>query len=160
LSAGTTLRFPVAGNTNSRSYLPVVVTDGEVVGTDQHGRPAIVVKQHGAGRAVLCTYPVEYFAARRRGANPEDSWRMYAALADLAGVRPRVQVNDPRVLADYLVHRDGTEYWFLVSECAEPLEVTPLAPRTATLLDGTAARNIKLDPYGIKVLRIPAKADD
>ena len=54
--------------------------------------------QLGAGSTVLCTYPLEHMAARTPRVNPEDTWRLYSALAADAGVSRPVRVDDPRVL--------------------------------------------------------------
>ena len=142
LPEGATLRFRAAGNREARAFLPVRALDGaEVVARDSHGRPAIVVKRHGSGRAVLCTYPLEYFAARLGRVNPEDTWRLYDALAELAGVRRPAHVEDPRVLADVLVD-DGGELVVVLSQHDEPVERTVIhadGRRTAVRLPGLGA---------------------
>ena len=143
LPEGATLRFRAAGNREARAFLPVRALDGaEVVARDSHGRPAIVVKRHGSGRAVLCTYPLEYFAARLGRVNPEDTWRLYDALAELAGVRRPAHVEDPRVLADVLVDDDGGELVVVLSQHDEPVERTVIhadGRRTAVRLPGLGA---------------------
>ena len=142
LPEGATLRFRAAGNREARAFLPVRALDGaDVVARDSHGRPAIVVKRHGSGRAVLCTYPLEYFAARLGRVNPEDTWRLYDALAELAGVRRPAHVEDPRVLADVLVD-DGGELVVVLSQHDEPVERTVIhadGRRTAVRLPGLGA---------------------
>ena len=143
LPEGATLRFRAAGNREARAFLPVRALDGaDVVARDSHGRPAIVVKRHGSGRAVLCTYPPEYFAARLGRVNPEDTWRLYDALAELAGVRRPAHVEDPRVLADVLVDDDGGELVVVLSQHDEPVERTVIhadGQRTAVRLPGLGA---------------------
>ena len=143
LPEGATLRFRAAGNREARAFLPVRALDGaDVVARDSHGRPAIVVKRHGPGRAVLCTYPLEYFAARLGRVNPEDTWRLYDALAELAGVRRPAHVEDPRVLADVLVDDDGGELVVVLSQHDEPVERTVIhadGRRTAVRLPGLGA---------------------
>lgn len=143
LPEGATLRFRAAGNREARAFLPVRALDGaDVVARDSHGRPAIVVKRHGSGRAVLCTYPLEYFAARLGRVNPEDTWRLYDALAELAGVRRPAHVEDPRVLADVLVDDDGGELVVVLSQHDEPVERTVIhadGQRTAVRLPGLGA---------------------
>lgn len=155
LHAGDELRFRVAGNAEARAYLPVSVRDATVVARDAHGRPAVVVKGHGAGRAVLCTYPLEYLAAAQGRVNPEDTWRLYDALADLAGVERPVRVpGDPRVLVDRLVQGDGREVVVLVSEHDEPVKVTPeVTGGGLEGLDGAAVEVVELEAYGAAVLR-------
>jgi beta-glucosidase len=155
LGAGDVLRFRVAGNAEGRAFLPVTVTDGTVVARDAHGRPAVVVKEHGAGRTVLCTYPLEYLASAQGRVNPEDTWRLYDALAVLAGVERPVRVpQDPRVLVDRLVQADGREVVVLVSEHPEAVTVTPeVEAGGLEALDGSGATTVELEPYGVAVLR-------
>lgn len=153
LPAGTSLSFPAAGTENSRAFLPVTVTDGRVVAVDAAGRPMIVVKDHGEGRAVLSTLPIEHFAARRRGANPEDTWRLYRALGQMAGIDSPVRVEDPRVLVDAMEHADGRTFHILVSEHPEAVETDVQSTLDLTALDGTPVTGpVHLDPYGVAVL--------
>lgn len=154
-----TLRFPAAGNENSRARLPVTVTDGQVVAVDAHGDPAIVMRQHGTGAAVLCTYPIEHFASRRAAANPDDSWRLYEALAQLAGATPEVGVDRPDVLVDHLVHDDGSQYWFLMSESPEPLDCAVHCPPQTTTLSGEPVHDAHFTPYGVQILRVRPERD-
>jgi beta-glucosidase len=150
LSAGTELRFAAAGNENGRTYLPVRATSGQVVAVDAHGRPAIVVQEHGVGRAVLSTYPLEFFASAQARVNPEQTWRLYDALAELADVERDVRLDDPRVFADTLVHADGRRFVVFLSQHETPVTVTPAIPGGALrTLDGTPSPTIDLAPYGV-----------
>ncbi|MEN0086694.1 MAG: cellulase family glycosylhydrolase [Leifsonia sp.] len=149
LTAGTELRFAAAGNENGRTYLPVRATSGEVVAVDAHGRPAIVVQKHGAGRAVLSTYPLEFFAAAQARVNPEQTWRLYDALAAVADVERDVLLDDPRVFTDTLVHADGRRFVVFLSQHETPVTVTPSVPGgTLTALDGTPSPELDLAPHG------------
>ncbi|MBB2890313.1 cellulase family glycosylhydrolase [Flexivirga oryzae] len=143
LQAGDTLRFTAAGSAGGRSILPVLPLDAEVVAVDQHGRPVLTRKRHGDGQAVLCTLPVEYFAARTSRVNPEDSWRLYDALAVEAGVERRINIDDPRVLTDGLTHRDGDEFGWLINASADTVDVDAYG------VD-------RLPPYGVAVVHLPA----
>lgn len=148
--AGTELRFAAAGNENGRTYLPVRATSGRVVARDAHGRPAIVVQEHGAGRAVLSTYPLEYFASAQGRVNPEQTWRLYDALAAVADVERDVRLDDPRVFTDALVHADGRRFVFFVSQHETPVTVTPtVAGGELRTLDGAPSPSIDLAPYGV-----------
>ena len=98
------LTFRVAGEPSARCYLPVEPAGAEVVAVDAHGRPALLRHALGAGRTVLCTYPLEHMAARTPRVNPEDTWRLYSALAESAGVVRPVSVADPRILAGAVRH--------------------------------------------------------
>jgi beta-glucosidase len=154
LRSGDVLRFAAGGNAEARAFLPVRPTDGQVVATDRHGNPAVVAKPHGSGRTVLCTYPVEYLAAAQGRVNPEDTYRLYDALAALAGVQPTVTVQDPRVLVDSLVRNDGTELVFFVSQHAEAVTVAPVVAAGAlSTLKGEAVDSVQLAPYGVALLQ-------
>ncbi|MFI5664891.1 cellulase family glycosylhydrolase [Streptomyces sp. NPDC051684] len=150
--AGETLRFPVAGNEDSRAWLPVVPDGARVVATDAHGRPALLVHEIGAGRAVLATYPLEHMTARTAHVNPEQTHRLYAALAEVAGAARPVTVDTPLVSADTLVHEDGRRFLWLVSQADEELTVRP-ADRLGKPLD-----EVTLAPYGVRVLELDTEA--
>jgi endo-1,4-beta-mannosidase len=155
LAAGEVLTFRAAGGPDSRAFLPVEVLDAEVVAVDGHDRPAILRKRHGDGQAVLSTYPLEHLAAASSRVNPENTWRVYAALAVEAGVVPAVTVADPRVLVDALEHEDGTRFVWLVSQCDDELKIRPRAEHgSLTSLDGGAVdAPLLLPAYGVVVLR-------
>lgn len=155
INAGETLSFRSAGNVNGRAYLPVQVSDGTVIATDDHGRPAVVIKEHGNGRMVLCTYPLEYLAAAQGTVNPEDTWRLYRALAEVAKVTCPVSVDDPQVMVDSLIHPDGRRFVFLISQHADPVMVAPITDGGTLIdLDGATVNDVSLDPYGVEVLTL------
>jgi endo-1,4-beta-mannosidase len=160
LVAGDVLEFRAAGDENSRAFLPVTVQDGaEVVATDGRGRPAVVRRRTGSGSLVLCTYPLEYMAARTPHVNPEATHRLYAALAAEAGIRPPVRSGDPLVFTDTVTHADGRRFAWFVSQDGAERTVTPrLATRGGSLyaLGGGEGRvdEIALGPYGVGVFEI------
>jgi beta-glucosidase len=152
LVAGTELRFRAAGNENGRTFLPVRATSGQVVAVDAHGRPAIVVREHGAGRAVLSTYPLEFFASAQARVNPEQTWRLYDALAAVADVERDVRLDDPRVFTDALVHADGRRFVFFVSQHETATTVTPaVSGGELRTLAGAPSPTVDLAPYGVAV---------
>jgi endo-1,4-beta-mannosidase len=151
LDVGSELRFTVAGNEHSRSFLPVTVTSGTVIAVDAHDRPVIVSQSHGAGRAVLSTYPFEYFASALSRVNPEETWRLYDALAVVADVERDVVVDDPLVFTDSLVHVDGRRFVFFVSQHPSPVTVTPAIAGVLQTLAGDAVSSVSLDGYGVEV---------
>ncbi|TWE07916.1 glycoside hydrolase 5 family protein [Rudaeicoccus suwonensis] len=144
---GETLRFEAAGSAGGRSILPVeLVGDdagAQIVAVDQHDRPVLVRRRHGDGQAVLCTLPVEYFAARRPRVNPEDTWRLYAALAAEAHVERRASIADPRVVVDGVTHDDGREFAWFVNGSADEIDLSAY---------GVA----QLPPYAVAVVQLPA----
>ena len=163
IKAGEMLSFRVGGGPNARAFLPVEVTDGQVVARDGHGRPAIVLRPRGAGAMVLSTYPLEHLAASCGRVNPEQTWRLYAALADRAGVVSAVTVDSPEVLVDGLVHEDGRRFVWLVSEHDGPLVVHPrvtAGARLTPLEGGAPVEEVELAPYGVTVLQLTTTEDE
>ena len=130
---GTRLTFRVAGEPSARAFLPLDPMGAEVVALDGHGRPALLRYRLGAGCTVLCTYPIEHMAARTPGVNPEDTYRIYSALAKAAGVERPVRVDDPRVLVGRIRNEGG--------ETALFLNTSPDTLSTQPVLSG-----IELDP--------------
>jgi endo-1,4-beta-mannosidase len=154
IGRGVELDFAVAGTINSRSFLPVEAVTADVIATDQHGAPALLRHRQGAGQWILGTFPIEYFASETPEVNPEPTWRIYDALAEVAGVRREIRVDDPRVTTDVMVHADGTRYAWFVSQHDQELEVTPRADADLTYVGGGSAATVKLAPYGVRVVRI------
>ena len=158
LRSGDKLSFVAGGNPNTRAFLPVEPTQAEVLGTDADGRPALLRRAVGAGALVLCTYPLEAMAAAVPAVNPEPTWRLYAALAEAAGVVPPVAAGDPRVLVDCLDRDDAQRFVWLVSQADDELTVTPRAASGLPLYDletGAEVDAVRLPPYGVRVLRTP-----
>lgn len=150
LERGTQLSFRVAGEHGARSYLPVEVAGSDVIAVDGHGRPALLEHRLGAGRAVLCTYPLEHMAARTASVNPESTWRLYSALAHLAGVSRPVSVGDPRVLVGVLRQPHGDTTVF-VNCSADTVVVEPaLAADARTAL---SPKPFALGPFQVAVAR-------
>ncbi|MGH3415172.1 MAG: cellulase family glycosylhydrolase [Actinocrinis sp.] len=150
LEQGDRLVFRTGGNAHSRTMLPVVPTDAEVVAVDGAGRPALLVRRVGAGSMVFCTYPIEHMAAALPRVNPDPTRDLYDALADFAGVMRPVTVDDPRVATDVLVHEDGTRHVWFVSQAAEELVVKPSVHDGARL----AEDSVVLPPFGVRVVRL------
>ncbi len=163
LARGTTLTFAAAGNQHSRSFLPVEPAGAEVIATDNHGRPALLLRRTGPGNRgslILCTYPIEHMAALTPQVNPDDTVSLYSALAAHAGVRRAVTVDDPRVACDTLIRDDGTLFAVLASHAAEPLTVKPGLDSggALTALDGTEnGEGVTLGPFGIKVFKVTGR---
>jgi hypothetical protein len=157
LTAGTRLTFRAAGNEHSRAFLPVQPAGAEVIAVDGHGRPALLERRTGAGSLVLCTYPVEHMAAVTPRVNPDATVTLYDALAVHAGVTRSVVVDDFRVAADVLVHTDGTQFAWLVSQAAEIVTVKPVLGGGLSLrtLDGEViGESVSLPPFGVSVFRL------
>ena len=126
IEAGELLQFRAGGNASARAFLPVEPVGAEVLAVDGHGNPALLCQRKGKGAALLCTYPLEYMASHIPAANPESTWRLYAALAEAAGVSRPVRVDDPRVLTGMLRSTDGRETVIFVNASPDRVATTPV----------------------------------
>jgi endo-1,4-beta-mannosidase len=156
IAAGEQVSFSVAGNESARSFLPVEPAGATVLAIDGHGRPALLQRRIGSGWMVLCTYPVEHMAARTPRVNPESTWRLYAALAEVAGVQRLLTASDPRVMTGLLRTGDG-EVAVLVNTSAQPVEVRLITTGTASYgrphtAPGEALRQLTLPPFEVEIL--------
>lgn len=148
LPAGERLSFDVPDDEGARAYLPVEPDGADVVAVDGHGRPALLRHRVGGGAAYLCTYPLEHMAARTPRVNPEDTWRLYSALADAADVPRPVRVEDPRILAGRL-RTGGGERALLVNCSPDTVGVEPIVQPGHEL---PAPSPLTLEPSGVAVL--------
>jgi endo-1,4-beta-mannosidase len=150
IAVGTRLSFPVAGEPSARAYLPVDPVGAEIVAIDGHGRPGLLRYPLGSGCTVLCTYPLEHMAARTPSANPESTWRIYSALATIAGVARPVRVDDPRVLVGRL-RCGGSDTVLFVNCSPDAIAAEPI------LAEGTKLRltenRLALEPFGVALVR-------
>jgi endo-1,4-beta-mannosidase len=158
LPAGAELTFVPAGQEYARARLPLEAITAEVLAVDQNGQPALTRNRTGDGAVYLSAYPVEYFGAERRDAHADDQvWRLYAALAREAGIRPAVHVEDPQVFTDQMVHADGTVYTWVVSTSPGGMSVTPQMASGGKLADALSGEIVPdvltLPPFGVRVLR-------
>ena len=146
---GTRLTFRVAGEPSARAFLPLEPLGAEVVALDGHGRPALLRYRVGAGGTVLCTYPIEHMAAKTPGVNPEDTYRIYSALAEAAGVERPVRVDDPRVLVGR-IRSGGAETALFVNTSGDTLSTQPVL--SGIELDPDMGE-LTLEPFGAASIR-------
>lgn len=157
LLPGSTLTFAVAGTEHSRTFLPLRVTDAEVLATDGPGRPALVRRRVGAGALILNAYPLEHMAAMTPAVNPDDTARLYDALARAAGVRRSVTVEHATVAAETMRHENGASLVWLVNHGPVEAPVTPVLHLPGSLADldgGPVGEAVTLAPFGVRVLRV------
>ncbi len=156
IGSGESLSFTAGPRSAGRQMLPVEAVDAEVIARDDLGRIALTRHQIGEGAAYLCTLPVEALAAEGAAVNPEDTWRLYAAIAEDCEISRRVTVPEPDVLIDGMTRDDGHEFIWLVSESADDRQVTPQISGAAGLtdLDGIDVDKVHLRPFGVEVLQI------
>ncbi len=163
LTVGTQLRFRVGGEPSARSFLPVEPAGAEVVAVDADGRPALLRHALGSGETVFCTYPIEHLAARSPRVNPEETWRLYSALAAAAGVSRPVRVADPRVLVGRVRRSEGELAVFV--NCSDArLTVTPITDNHPS--ESYSPDPFMLDAFGVaiasreSVRRVPSEEVD
>lgn len=152
IAAGTTLSFAVAGEPSARSYLPVETAGASVVAVDRHGRPLLLRHRLGHGSTFFCTYPIEYMAAKTPHVNPEDTWRLYSALALEAGVSRLVHVADPRIIVGRVHSGHGEEAIFVNSSPAT-VEFNPILAPEYELDPGLAGGSLRLEAFSVATVR-------
>ncbi|MHB8060004.1 MAG: beta-galactosidase trimerization domain-containing protein [Gaiellaceae bacterium] len=157
IGAGEELRFTARGSVDGRSFLPLEPREAEVVATDSKGRPALLRRRVGSGSIVLSVYPLEYMAALGARVNPDDTVRLYQALAREAGAAAPVRVERPDVHVDRLVRDDGKVFAFFVSYNPAAVEVAPELEDGTSLHDistGARLERVSLSARGVAAVEI------
>jgi endo-1,4-beta-mannosidase len=147
IAEGEQLVFRIPPSVPALTFLPVEPLGAEVVATDGHGRPALLSHAVDTGTGVLCTYPLEYMAARTPWANPEPTWRLYDALASVAGVDRPLRCADPRVSCVVAGVGDGS--------LASVTNLSDQAVDADVLHDGAQPRRLSLGPYDVHTFLHP-----
>jgi hypothetical protein len=88
-------------------------------------------------------------AARTPRVNPESTWRLYSALADVAGVSRPVRVDDPRVLVGRVRGRRG-ERAIVVNCSSDTVAAEPILAEGVELR--RPAGSLMLEPFGVAAL--------
>ncbi len=160
LSTGTELRFHVSGNEGSRAFLPLEPAGARILAVDRLGRPALLERRIGRGAMVLCTYPIEHMAASTPRANPENTWRLYGALAQAAGIALPLSVSDPRVMVARL-RSAGNELALVINMSPEQRNVKLVTLEGSSYGRYQAVSNspvevLVLPPFEVEVLKLIA----
>ncbi len=152
LQPGEVFRFqPYAG---SPKHWPAVLdlSGGQVIAVDQDSRPALVANTFGAGKTLLCAYPLESYLAVRPAAfeGPENSHKIYQAFREWAGVTPLFSNNRPPVeIASLIGKRRG--YTILVNHSSQRQAVvvsTHQSIKTLKLLTPGGPQEAPVEPHG------------
>ncbi|MEP7178343.1 MAG: hypothetical protein ABI775_04595 [Pseudonocardiales bacterium] len=154
LNVGDELRFRLSGTADGKVFIPVDAEDASVLATHAAGRPALVERAVRSGRIVLGTAPVEYFAARTPRVNPDDTVRLYQAIARHACVDPGVHSDDVRILSDVLVRDDGRQWAVFVDQSADAVSATPHAADGQFRDKRRDLESVVIAPYGVSVFEI------
>jgi endo-1,4-beta-mannosidase len=157
LAAGDTLRYR-ASIENPRQWAAVLENrGGTVIATDQDGRPALIRHTYGAGKVLVCAYPLESYLATLPSAfeKTEETFRLYQALWNWSGIKPLLSTNNPEVEVSGLAgERRG--YAVLVNHSARPQEVTVTAKFTVRSVqqvkpDGVSPVPVDGDKWSVRV---------
>jgi len=91
LNPGDTFHFSTGGGGTRQWGTTLEVRGGTVIALDQDGRPALIANRLGKGATLLCAYPLESYLANLSAAFDREvnTYRIYQALGDWAGVKPR-----------------------------------------------------------------------
>ena len=148
--AGTTLELPAGdGSLARRSATLAAAAGSRVVAVDAQGDPALIVAARGAGRAVVCSHPVELLLAGLPDAHgPGDrSWGLYAGLAACAGVAEPAAADHPDVTSGPLAGPAGGLVT-LTNHAGAGLDVGVRLPADATgarLLEADGSRPLPIE---------------
>jgi endo-1,4-beta-mannosidase len=99
LKPGDTLRFVAPGDGARHWGALLDVEGGRVIAVDQDDRPALVAHTLGAGKTLLCAYPLESYLAVAPAAFEHEPAldRLYRAIREWSGVKPDFLTDQPSV---------------------------------------------------------------
>ena len=128
LKVGDTFHYAVPGASPRTWGAILEVKGGTVIAVDQDNKPALVANTVGSGRTLLSAYPLENYLASVPGAfdKPENTYRIYQALREWAGIKPAFHTDQPSVEASAL-SGNGGGYVIVTSHSSEPQKVTVTA---------------------------------
>lgn len=149
ISPGTVLRYS-ADPADPRHWPAILdVTEGQVIATDQDGRPALVAHSLGKGKTLVSAYPLETYLAGYPSAfeRTEETHRIYRGLRQWAGATPQFATDVPGVEVAGL---NGPERGYAILANHQPentlVTVTSRNPlRSAAVIEAEGKRPITLD---------------
>jgi endo-1,4-beta-mannosidase len=164
LKPGDTFHYSAAADNPRQWAVTLEVQGGTVIAVDQDGRPALIANRLGKGATLLCAYPLESYLANLPAAfdKEENTYRIYQAFRDWAGVKPRFRSDQFSVEAVSLDAPDHG-YVVVVNHSAKPRQVTvtsalPLKSIQRMTTDGEQPVSLQgsqweldLQPYGAAV---------
>jgi hypothetical protein len=113
LNPGDTFYYSAGAGGPRQWAATLAVHGGTVIAVDQDGRPALVANRLGKGATLLGAYPLESYLADLPAAfdKEENTYRIYRALGDWAGVKPRFRTDQFSVEAASL---DAPDHGYVV----------------------------------------------
>lgn len=164
LNPGDTFRYSAAAGSARQWGGTLEVRGGTVIAVDQDGRPALIANRLGRGATLLCAYPLESYLANLPAAfdKEENTYRIYQAFGEWAGVKPRFRTDQFSVEA---VSLDAPEHGYIVvvNHSAKSRQVTvtsalPLKSIQRLTTNGNepvslqgSRWDVDLQPYGAAV---------
>jgi endo-1,4-beta-mannosidase len=153
--------FRLALPSGGMRYMPAVLemAGGEIVAVDSEGRPVLVAHTFGAGKTLLCAYPLETILAATPAAfeRPNEVHRLYRALRQWAGIAPGFETDHPTVEVGTLLCEDRKRgYAVLTNHSSEDRLVTvtttlPLASAVRITPDGEEALELSDRRFQVQV---------
>jgi len=164
LNPGDTFHYSTGGGGARQWGATLEVRGGTVIALDQDGRPALIANRLGKGATLLCAYPLESYLANLPAAfdKEENTYRIYRALGDWAGVKPRFRSDQFSVEAVSLEAADHG-YIVVVNHSGKSLQATVTSALPLKLLQRVTANgeqpvplqgsrwSLDLPPYGAAV---------
>jgi len=164
LNPGDTFHYSTGEGRIRQWAATLEVRGGTVIALDQDGRPALIANRLGKGATLLCAYPLESYLADLPAAfdREEDTYRIYQALGDWAGVKPRFRSDQSSVEAVSLEAPDHG-YVVVVNHSGKSLQATVTSALPLKLLQRVTPNDeqpvplqgsrwsLDLPPYGAAV---------
>lgn len=155
LKPGDTFHYSVP-SANIQSWGALLeVSTGKVIAVDQNGNPALVINSIGAGKTLLCAYPIEHYLANVPAAfdQPDSTRKLYEAFRDWTGVKPAFHSDRPEIEVSSL-KGDGRGYLVVVnhSEQAQDASILATVPvRSYSLINPDGSKPSALEGANIKL---------
>jgi endo-1,4-beta-mannosidase len=99
LRPGDTFHYSVPSASIQSWGALLEVSTGKVIAVDQNGNPALVINSIGAGKTLLCAYPIEHYLANVPAAfdHPDNTAKLYEAFREWTGVKPAFRSDHAEV---------------------------------------------------------------
>jgi hypothetical protein len=152
LVPGAAFRYRVDSSNPRHWPATLDLVGGQIIATDQAGRPALIANTVGRGKTLLSAYPLESYLAVSPSAFEgdgigQDTYHIYRALRLWAGLMPRFATDQPSVEVSALVGQ-GRGYAVLANHRPEPQSVSVTAHealRSVSLVIASGPQPIALE---------------
>lgn len=128
LKPGDTFHYTVPSQNIQSWGVLLQVSTGKVIAVDQNGHAALVINSIGAGKTLLCAYPIEHYLANIPAAldQPDNTEKLYEAFREWTGVKPAFRSDRPEVEVS-LLKGDRRGYLVVVNHSDQPQDAGILA---------------------------------